>query len=130
MSAKANVDGLDADTATVVGHMADMINEGSDLTSKGKPESPALSERAGVDVSADERDSLMDRIEFAPEDPVDPPEEPKVEAKGKKKGKKNLLDELIEMSRPPRPNQTHLRPADHQRLADIHAGLLELKASK
>ena len=133
MSAKANVEGLDADSATVLGHMADMINEGKDLTSTGKPEAPALSELAGVHVSADERDALMDRIEFAPEDP--PPEEEQgspaeARAKGKKKGRKELLDDLIELSRPPRRNQTHLRPADHQLLTDIHNGLLELKASK
>jgi len=133
MTAIANHENLTDDQIVILDHMVEMVNEGVDLTSTGKPEAPALGERAGVDVSASLRDELMDCIE-SDEDPADspeaPPEEPKVEAKAKKRSKKDILDELIELSRPPRRNQTHLRPADHQRLSDIHDGLLELKASK
>lgn len=145
----ANIEGLDQTEEVIVGTMVEMINEEKDLTSSGKPESPALGERVGFNVSADERDELMTRIipgdgppeeppvEGAP-DPKDdpstakPPEEeapaPKAE-KEKKLTAREMIEQIVELSVPPRRNQTHLRPPDQQRLVDIQALAQDLLAA-
>lgn len=110
-----NIEGLVAEEIGILEHMAAMIDEGVDLTSSDKPGAPALSARAGVEVSAKQRNTLMKHIQL-PEDEDAAEEVDIVEMAG----------ELAEMARPPSLNQTHLRPSDHQRLTDIHGKAQEL----
>ena len=131
----ADIEGLDSTEEVIVGAMVEMINEEKDLTSSGKPEAPALGERVGFDVSAKERDDLMVRISRPDEhepSTAEPSEEeapaPKAE-KEKKLTAREMIEQIVELSIPPRRNQTHLRPPDQQRLVDIQALAQDLLAA-
>ena len=132
----ANVDGLTELETKIVGEMVEMINEGKDLTSSGKPEAPALGVRLGLDVSAKDRDEVMTHISYPGADGSyseagPPPEDEPAEKpeKEKKLTAREMIEQIVELSVPPRQNQTHLRPPDQQRLVDIQALAQDLLAA-